>query len=176
MRELAIRLRFTRHCLGNAKKQLNKDGKRRNVFVFLRSPSGKVVFMPTWWRSILLAAAKVHCRHHSLVGKVMFSPEIDGNPRPIPNQIFRRYSGPRQFSCHEAFFPGDEIGATALVPTELSDSDFETMLNLAGRYCGISPARSGEFGFFTVESVRKLEPLALSESPDLVDCELVTEK
>lgn len=154
MRELTVRLRFTSHCLGNVKKHYRKQGKLRHYYLLPRNPEGKVIFMPTWWSSTLKRAAEILCRHHKEVEKVRFALEVEGNPRPTPEQFYRRYYSDNKFSKHEAFFPGDVIGVTCAVPSEIDDDDFHRLMTYAGKYCGMSPGQSNDFGFYVVESIR----------------------
>ena len=154
MRELAIRIRFTKHCLGHVKKFHWVESKKRSYFLMPRNPDGRVVFLPTWWRTILVKAADVLCRHQEDVKSVRFSLEVDGAPRPIPGEFYYRHYKENRFSKHEAFFPGDVVGLTCIVPEAISDDDFTRLLSLAGTYYGISPARPNEFGHFTVVSVQ----------------------
>jgi hypothetical protein len=145
------------------------NGRLRNHFLLLRNPGGHVIFMPTWWQAILAQAAEVFCRHHQEVKKVRFAMEVDGKPKPLVEKTiqdrngndkkvlsghFHRYYAEKRFSKHEAFFPGTVIGVTCVVPASINDDDFYRLMELAGKYCGISPGFPGEFGFFTVESVR----------------------
>lgn len=154
MRELSLRLAFSKHCLGNVKRFHSIDGKRRTYFLLPRSPEGRVIFLPTWWTAVLAKAAEVLCYHQDTVKTVKFSLEVDGLPRPVPEQFFRRYYEEGKFWKHEAFYPGDVIGLTCLVPDSISDEDFQRLMTIVGKYYGISPARPNEYGFFTVLSVQ----------------------
>lgn len=154
MRELAIRIRFTTPCLGKEKKHYRdtKAKKTRYKFVFNRSPNGRVVFLPTWWRAIVTKAADVLARHQSAVKQVRFGCEIDGQPE---KDLFLRYYDDDKFASHEIFAANSVVGFTCLVPHRITDEDFERILTYAGRYYGISPARPNEYGLFEVESVRR---------------------
>lgn len=169
MREVTVRIRFQRPCLGADKRHHRVGGKLRSHFLHLRDPDGDVIFLPSWWRAILRQAAKLLCRHHGEVEKIRFALKVDGRPRPLqettaadPQGVLRRRVrgyylrryAPKRFAQHEAFFPGDVIGVTCTVPDSISDEDFHELMSYAGKYCGISPARPGEFGFFSVESIR----------------------
>ena len=153
MRELAVTLEFTKHCIGNVKRYCWENGKKRSFFVMPRSPTGKVIFLPTWWAAVLTKAAAVGCRHQETVKLVRFSLEVEGQPRKVPDFFYKRYSEGNCFSRHEAFFPGDRIELTCLVPDQISNEDFSRLLTLAGRYYGISPARPNEFGFFIIAAL-----------------------
>lgn len=164
MRELTVRLKFTSPCLGHVKKQytIRTGGKKkkRSYFLHLRNPQGQVIFLPTWWQAIMRNAADVLSRYHKEVKELRFALEVDGQPRPIPDQLYNRYYAPDRYARHEAFWAGDTIGISCLVPDSISDDDFWRLMEYAGRYFGISPCRPGEYGFFVVESVKRcgLEP------------------
>jgi hypothetical protein len=159
MRELMVRIRFTSHCLGNVRKHYREKGRLRNYYVLPRNPDDKVIFMPTWWASTMRRAAEILCKHHNEVRQIRFALEVDGNPRPIPDQLFRRYFESDKFSQHEAFYPGDVIGVTCVVPTAIDDDDFRRLMTIAGKYCGMSPGQPNkEFGYYVVESVTPTMP------------------
>ena len=164
MRELAVRLQFTTHSLGNDKRRrtvYDKLGKRKKntYFVFSRTNEGQVMLMPQWWTAILRETAQVLGKHNRHVGNIRFSLEVDGQPRPVPKQLYKRYYDTDKFSCHEAFYPGDVIGVTCLVPNEISQDDLWELLATAGTYYGISPARwEDRYGRFKVLSIEKRGP------------------
>jgi len=98
-------------------------------------------------------AAEILCRHHKDVEQIRFAMEVDGNPGSAPDNLFRRYFEENKFSQHEAFFPGDVIGVTCVVPSSIDDDDFRRLLTYAGKYCGMSPGHPNDFGFYVVESI-----------------------
>jgi len=67
---------------------------------------------------------------------------------------FHRYYAEERFVKHEAFFPGTIIGLRCIVPQAINDDDFRRLMELAGKYCGISPGCPNEYGFFSVESIQ----------------------
>lgn len=152
MRELSVRIRFTTPCLGKEKKHYRDGKKTRYKFMFNRSPNGRVVFLPTWWRAIVIKAAELLARHQDAVKAIRFGCEIDGQPK---KELYSRYYDSNRFANHEVFTSGSVIGFTCLVPHDISDEEFERLLNYAGKYFGISPARPNEFGFFEVASVQR---------------------
>jgi hypothetical protein len=159
MRELTVRIRFTAHCLGNVRKHYRERGRLRNYYVLPRNPNGQVIFMPTWWAATLRRAAEVLCKYYGEVQQIRFAMEVSGNPRPIPAQLYRRYFEDSKFSQHEAFFPGDVISVTCLVPEAIDDDDFRRLMTLAGKYCGMSPGHPNtQFGFYEVESITPTMP------------------
>jgi hypothetical protein len=156
MRELSVRIRFTTPCLGKEKRHYRDpvSGKTRYKFIFTRAPaSSKVVFLPTWWRSIILKAAELSASGHVAAGKIRFGCELDGQPQ---RELYRRYYSDTQFSAHEVFAAGAVVGATCVVPHEISDEEFERLLSCAGKYFGISPARPNEFGYFEVVNIQRI--------------------
>lgn len=160
MRELAIRIRFTSPCLGHVQRQLRERGKKRLHWLMPRNPDGKVVFLNTWWRAILHKAAEILCKHQREINEIRFAPEVEGEPRAVPREYHVHFHRENRFSKHEAFFAGDVIGIQCVVPSAISDDDFHRLLTYAGKYSGISPSHPGEYGFFTVESVR---PMSLTD-------------
>jgi hypothetical protein len=175
MRELAVRIQFTKHCLGNVKKFHWEKGKKRYFFLLPRSPEGRVIFLATWWTAVLIKAAEVLCHFQDDVRSVKFSLEVDGLPRPVPEEFYRRFYEGERFSKHEAFFPGDCIGLTCIVPSTISDENFQRLMTIVGKYYGISPARPNEYGYFTVLSVQPCGPrrtlreqLTITENSDVV--------
>jgi len=126
------------------------------------------MFLNTWWKAILKRAADILCKHQGEVKRIRFDVEVDGTPHPLEEAFeevdgdkvptvrghFHRYYKADRFAKHEAFFPGTVIGLRCIVPQTISDDDFRRLLELAGKYCGISPACPNEYGFFTVESIQ----------------------
>lgn len=159
MRELTIRIKFKSHCLGNVKTRnvfcIDGKQKKRTIFLHLRSPQNKVQFMQSWWQAGLRTASKVLCRYQKDVADILFSTEIDGQPRKLPEEVFKRWYNATRFSPHEAFFPGDIIGVSCLVPPNIDDDGLWRLMDLAGDYCGVSPFKPGEYGFFQVESIKR---------------------
>ena len=150
MRELAIRLRFTKHSLGNVKA---KDNSGR--FLLPRSNDGPVIFLASWHKANMRFAADLLGRHQDEVGKIHWDISVDGSV--LKDKWHRRYyraqNGKRRYSLHEAFFPGQVVGINAVVPARVTDDDFWRLMNLAGRYRGLSPWKPGEYGFFEVDSL-----------------------
>jgi hypothetical protein len=141
--------------------------KQRTYFVFSRTSDGKVMLMPQWWTAILREAAQVVGKHNRHVGDIRFSLEVDGQPRPIPKQLYKRYYEADKFSCHEAFYPGDVIGVTCLVPDTITHDDLWALLDTAGTYFGISPARwEDRYGRFKIESIEKRGPQCVATELD----------
>ncbi len=83
MRELTVRIRFTKHSLGNVKD--NDTGR----LCLPRNPQGFVLFLPTWHRANLRMAAQVLGKHQDEVEKVCWDLRVDGDVRRDP--WFRRY-------------------------------------------------------------------------------------
>ena len=168
MRELAVRIKFISACLGNVKRQCYVRGKPRSHYLLPRSPNDRVTFLNTWWQAILKRAAEIHCQHQSEVKHIRFDLEVDGTPRALKEVVeekegksvktlqghFHRYYRDDRFVKHEAFMPGTIVGVRCVVPQLISDDDFRRLMELAGKYCGISPGCPGEFGFFSVESIQ----------------------
>ena len=154
MRELTVRLRFTKHCLGNTKA---KDDSGR--FLMPRNPSGQVIFLATWHRANMLFASQVLGRHQDEVQKILWDITVDGN---VPRNRYRRYPGNgNKFVEHECFYPGQTVGINCVVPDTISDDDFRQLMQLAGTYRGLSPFHPTKNGFFEVVSMnlRRRKPV-----------------
>jgi len=158
MQEITVTLRFNRVCLGAAKKR--KHG--QVIFCFDRDPSYRVMFLPSAWLSCMRYAAKIANKHHTEVKKIDWCPVVVGEPR---NDWRRTVSQPQSentrghFALHEAFRPGDTVVLSAVLPDEISLSDFVHLLTLVGKYRGFSPFNNSQekYGTFEVISV---EPAA----------------
>lgn len=151
MIEVQAKLRFNNYCLGNRRV--------RRIDKMLRDPDGRVMFMPVWWQALMRYAAKVLNRHHATVSKIDWDPVIDGDTR-----IHRRYYKPERFQKHEAFFPGDIIGVNVVLPDDLPIDDFSQLLDIAGRYRGISPyGTERKYGTFEILDVRRRVRVTPSE-------------
>jgi hypothetical protein len=107
-------------------------------------------------------AAKIANKHHTEVKKIDWCPVVVGEPR---NDWRRTVSQPQgentrgHFALHEAFRPGDTVVLSAVLPDEISLSDFVHLLTLVGKYRGFSPFNNAQekYGTFEVISV---EPAA----------------
>jgi len=170
MRELAVKIKFSKHCLGNVRRYLNHGSKKQTYFAFQRSPDGRVMFLPRGWRANMLFATKLMNRHQSEVDNICFDPHIDGSTRPVPLELYKRYYSPERFVKHEVFNPGDIIGLNVALPDCVTDEDFWYLMDTAGRYKGISPAMPTEYGYFTVEHlVKRYMPI---QAPRIIELTL----
>lgn len=170
MRELTVKIQFTKHSLGNVRRFLSHGTKSQQYFAFQRSPDGRVMFLPRGWRANMLFATELMSRHQSEVDNICFDPHIDGHPRPVPLELYKRYYSPQRFTKHEAFNPGDVISVNAAVPDCISDEEFWHLMDIAGRYKGVSQAMPTEYGYFTVESlIKRYAPV---KAPEIVDLQL----
>jgi len=158
MQEVSIRLRFIRECLGSAKRRKGRD---QTVFRMPRDHRGRVMFLPSWWGSLMDYAAKVNNLGQSLVRKIDWDPIVDGAPRKDWRRIITPASEDAKkrtrYAVHEAFPPGAVIGVNAVLPDGMTVDDFQELLTIAGTYRGISPFRASEetYGTFEIVSVKK---------------------
>jgi hypothetical protein len=155
MRELTVRIKFTKDCLGNVKKYVAEGGNKWPVFYMPRTPDGCVRFEAKWWQSNIRFAADVLSRHHKAVQKIHFDINVDGKPNPDVRLFYKRHFNSDKFVKHEAFKAGEIIGINCIVPSEITDDDFWRLMDLVGRFKGVSPFGPKEFGFFVVESVQR---------------------
>jgi len=151
MRELTVRIRFREHCIGNAKEA---NGGYR--LLLPRNPFGRIVFPASWHRSNLRFAAQLLGRHQDEAQKILWDVEVDGYVRKGGwfKRQYQTNDGRPRHALHEAFLPGQVVGINCVVPATIPDDDFISLMNIAGRYKGLSPHGPGQFGFFEVESVR----------------------
>lgn len=141
MREVTVKIRFNHECLGAVRK-----GKCSTM---LRDPDGRVMFMPTWWKSILTFAARLLCRHQELVKDIEWDPLVDGD-----TVEFKRFYEAGKWALHEAFVRGSVIAVHCVLPSGISDKEFLEMMKVAGTYKGISPYKPDrKYGTFSVLSV-----------------------
>jgi len=153
MRELTVRIKFTKACLGNVKRHLQKDEKTWPCYYLPRNPDGEIRFEATWWKSSLRFASEILGRHHKTVNKIQFDVIVDGRPDTNSANFYRRYMDNRRYVKHEAFKEGDLIGVNCVVPSNISDDDFWKLMTYVGQYRGISPFGHKEYGQFVVESI-----------------------
>ncbi len=151
MRELTLRIRFTRACLGNVAGKKATRGK----LTFSRGPQGHVLFLASWHKANMRLASQVLGRHQDEVEKILWDINVDGVVKP--ECAFRRYyktsSGAMRFALHESFAAGQVVGINCAVPASIDDDDMRRLMNMAGRYKGLSPFQPGEFGLFEVEEI-----------------------
>lgn len=153
MRELSIRIRFTNPSLGNEKDP--KSGR----FLFQRSPgtNPKILFLSSWHQSNMKMAAQMMGKHHNAIKKIFWDIEIDGE---LVEKCFTRCyykktpKGRERWSTHESLIRGQSIGINCVVPYEIDDEDFWTLLQIAGKYKGLSPWQPGTYGHYEVVSIR----------------------
>lgn len=157
MRELTVRIKFTKPCLGNVKRYSvdTVSGRRWPYFVMPRTPSGQVRFEARWWRASLQFAANVLCAHQKAVREIRFDIAVDGSPSPELRSFYKRYFDAKRFVKHEAFHEGEIVGVNCVVPSSISDDDLWRLMDIVGRFRGISPFGPQEYGFFTVVSITR---------------------
>lgn len=155
MRELIVTIKFTKPCLGSVKKYTtdSASGRRWPYFVMPRTPEGSVRFEAHWWRSSMQFAASVLCRHQRAVRDIHFDIAVDGTASGEPKSYYKRYFDSKRFVRHEAFLAGDTVRVHCVVPTVISDDDLGSLMDIIGRFRGVSPYGPREYGFFTVVSV-----------------------
>lgn len=141
MKRVRLTIRFVRPCLGGVRSE-PKD-------MFERDPvTGKIVFMNSWWQSVLEYGARALNKNIQLVPDTLFDLYVDA-----PVCDYRRHHS-RGVTVHEAFCANTELSVDVLLPDGMSVDDFREMMELAGRFRGISPYgwRDG-FGRFDVTEV-----------------------
>lgn len=157
MQEVTVRLQFTRECLGSARKSTGRD---QVVFSMLRDCRGHVLFLPTWWQSLMRYAAHAIGRHQQLVDKINWDPRVDGRVVLLQRRVVRlRKDGSIKregYALHEGFPANSIIGISAILPDGMTVDWFQRLLSTIGRYRGISPFQMEDpYGTFEVVSVRR---------------------
>ena len=151
--EAEIRLTFDEPCLGNERfPDPEPNRMARNV-------ENNVIFRQVWWRTLLTNAAEAYSKHQGRVKVILWTPEVDGTVK-----LYKRYyytgtinQRVRRFKHHEAFLRGDTIGVKALVPDDIPIEDLKEILEIAGKYFGISPfGWNRGYGKFTVKEVKRV--------------------
>ncbi len=139
--EVEVRIRFTTPCLGN-ERRAQRD-------LMLRSASGRVILLQSWWRACLAFAAQALNQHQRDIESIQADPEVDGAVT-----IYRRFWNDREFKEHECFAAGELVTARFFLPNEVPVSDFRCLLETAGKYAGLSPyGYRQNFGRFVVVDI-----------------------
>jgi hypothetical protein len=102
-------------------------------------------------------ASQVLNKHQDEVGKILWDIAVDAVVER--DSWYRRYyavpgTSRQRYVLHESFVPGQIIGINCVVPNAITEEDLWRLMQLAGQYKGLSPARPGEFGQFEVVSIR----------------------
>lgn len=152
MRELSVRIRFISPSLGNEKDP--KTGR----FKFQRSPGreGKILFLATWHHSNMKLASEMMGRHQESVKQICWDIEVDAQLREkCQTRCFYQKSpgGRERWSLHESLMAGQTIVVNCVVPAEIDDQDFWTLMQIAGKYKGLSPWQPGKYGQYEVVSI-----------------------
>lgn len=121
------------------------------------------MFMSAAWLACMRYAAKIANRHHTEVKKIDWCPVIVGEPCMDwrRNILTPNNSGGMKthYALHEAFRPGDRVVISAVLPDEISMSDFNHLLSLVGKYRGFSPFNNNQEKYGTFEVI-SIEPVA----------------
>ena len=143
MIEVSIKLQYLTPALGNDRSD--------DVDRMLRNTSGQVIFLQSWYQAGLNYAAKALAKNQKDVAKIQFDPVVDGHVTE-----FRRYYSADKYKIHEAFAAGSVVGINAMLPREISIDDFEELMKIVGKYCGLSPyGWKKDYGRFEVISVER---------------------
>lgn len=152
MREVTVRIKYTSPCLGNVPDRSARTGR----LVFHRNHDGQLVFLPTWHLHNMTFAAQLLGKAYSDVSKIQWDQAADCVLRQ-PDPWYRRYytnsNGRRRFAVHEAVFPGQVVGFNCVLPATIDDDTFIRLMEIAGRYKGLSPFRGAEFGRYVPEEM-----------------------
>ena len=143
--EVTATIRFITPCLGDERGEV-RDRMRRDT-------SGKIIFLQSWFRSMLRFGAQAVGQAQQAVDDVQADPLVEGSVK-----IYKRFYNATAFKEHEAFLAGDEIRINFFLPNVISMELFHQILEVAGKYVGLSPYGFRQnFGRFVVVSVLKKE-------------------
>ncbi len=164
MRELSVTIRFISPSLGSEKQP--KGGK----FQFMRSPvdgptdtseKGKILFLASWHQANMKFASQMLGRHQKEIQDILWDVEIDCQLRRECwyRCYYRKTSkGRDRWSTHESIVKGQTVTINCVVPSTIDDTDFWSLMQLSGKYKGLSPFRPGKHGHFEVVSIRNRRP------------------
>jgi hypothetical protein len=151
MRELTVRMRFVKPCLGNI-----KGGGGR--FLLPRDPAGAISFPPAWHAAnVRFAYAALAVSDPALtalkadLGRVRWEPAIASAPSRVV--WHKRHSQGASYALHEAIPAGEAVSFSCHVPDAVPDKAVQDLLVYAGRYRGLSPWRPGDFGHYELVSL-----------------------
>lgn len=149
MQDYSVQIKFTSPSLGNAKEE--KTGR----FLFSRNLTGKIVFLPTWHKSNMLLASRLLSMHQDVVKLIHWDIAVDVELREKRwhRVYYKNSSGRERYSVHEAIMPGQVAFVNCVLPSKLAASDFLKLMELAGKYKGLSPWKPGEYGHYEVVDV-----------------------
>ena len=146
MVEVTVKLRFITPCLGG-----RRSHDENTPDIMLRDHDGNVIFLATWWKAILTYGAQAFSKHQNEVSKIQWDPVVDG-----VTTVYKRHYTEFKYKEHEAFREQSIIGVRAMLPDSIPVEDFQRILELAGRYRGISHyGHDKGFGRFEVVEARK---------------------
>ena len=74
----------------------------------------------------------------------------------MPDKVLLKKSpkGRERWSTHESLVRGQTIGINCVVPHSIDQDDFWTLMQIAGKYKGLSPWQPGNYGHYEVVSIR----------------------
>ena len=148
-------IRFTQPSLGSVQRRINGQ----TVYCLHRTAEGKTMFLPSWWRAITREASNVLNIYQAEVLRIRWDPEVSGDVTKYRRYVGTRKKGRARFALHEAFDAGSRLTARCLVPSSICLDMFQRILDLAGRYYGISAYRPGQYGTFEVLNVAPISSI-----------------
>jgi len=148
--EVHVKLEFATPCLGNER---NDDPEPNRM---IRSGSGGIIFLQSWWHGCTAAAAERFSMHQQRIRAVKWSAEVEGESTLI-DRFYYKGAGTKHIKKHEGFAACATVGVRALVPDDVPLEDFKSILSIAGEFFGISPfgwkKGYGRFKVLEVEQV-----------------------
>lgn len=156
MEEVTIKLRFTRPALGYAQRRTRAGGV---IYVMPRDPAKRIIFLASWWRERMDYAARVLSRYRDLALKIAWDQVVEGRLSHCNRTVHKKRGGSvvkSGFAVHESFRAGAEVTVHAILPDNLTIAAFRELLDIVGRYKGMSPyySESDTYGTFEVLSIQ----------------------
>ena len=152
MRELSVRIRFTTPSLGNEKE------KKTGRFRFQRSPGrdGKILFLATWHHANMKLAAEMLGRHQEAVKHICWDIGLDAEIKDkcLTRCFYQKSANGRErWSLHESIMANQTVVINCVVPSEIDDQDFWALMQIAGKYKGLSPWQPGKYGHYEIVNI-----------------------
>ena len=152
MQEVDIQLRFTTACIGSVRRSVSSG--QGVIYRMIRDGSNNVVFLPSWWQSAARYAVKVLNRYDKLVNQITWGRNVYGELADWRRNVGYRKRKLR-YALHEAYRPGTFVTLTAVLPQGMTPEAMFEILDVIGRYKGVSPFQRTDqrYGLFETISV-----------------------
>jgi hypothetical protein len=103
-------------------------------------------------------AAEMLGRHQEAVNKICWDIGVDAELREkcLTRCFYTKSPGGRErWSLHESLMQGQTICINCVVPQDIDDQDFWALMQIAGKYRGLSPWQPGKYGQYEIVSIHQ---------------------